>query len=208
MDLTGVEGNSTMVKATSLLLPESDYTPDFLFINATSGSLPNKSKDRRTIRSHARKYSSKRTKAEIGQRTRGHVLAPRRLSHNFLKTLPQGRSYLSNVSATSGPSSIRRHGTLDPEIPNVNDSGKGHVWYCSACGERREVGHGRHYHESKVEEASTTICRHSWRTPQQSPVDPLGAGRKDPFSSLPIENPTEKDHESIDHGKHDTSPED
>lgn len=208
MDLTGIGGNSAAEKATSLVLPESDYTPDFLFINATSGSLTYKSKDRHSIRSHVRKYASKRTKAEIGQRTRNHVLAPRSLSHNLLKTLPQGRNYLSNVSATSGQSSIRRHGTLDPEIPNANDPGKEHVCYCRACEEQREVGHGHHYHESKVEEASTTICRHLWRTPQPSPLGILGAGTKDPFSSLPIENPTEKDHELIYHGKHDISPED
>ncbi|KAN0116806.1 hypothetical protein V8E51_002783 [Hyaloscypha variabilis] len=198
MDLTRFEGNSTVKKATSIVLPESDYTPDFLFINATSGSLTNK--DRRTIRSHVRKYASKQ-KAEIGQRMRNHVLAPRSLSHNLVKTLPQGRNYLSNISATSGQSSIRRHGTLDPEILNVNDSGKKHVWYCSACEEQREVGHGRHHHESKVREASTTICMHLWRTPQPSPVGILGAGTKDPFSSLPIENPTEKDHELIGHAK-------
>jgi hypothetical protein len=208
MDLTGFKGNSTVEKATPLVLPESDYTTDFLFVNTTSGSLTYKSGGRHSIRSHVRKYASKRTKAENGQRTRNHVLAPRSLSHNLLKTLPQGRNYLSNVSATSGRSSIRRHGTLDPEIPNVNDSGERSGWYCSACEEQREVGHGRHYHKSKAEEASTTICRHLWRTPQPSPVSILGAGTKDPFSSLPIENPTKKDHESIVHGKHNISPED
>jgi hypothetical protein len=208
MDLTWIEDNSTVEKATSQVLPESNYTPDFLFINRTSGSLTYKSKDRQSIRSHVRKYASNRTKAEIGQRTRNHVLAPRSLSHNLLRTLPQGRDYLSNISAASEESSARSYGTLNPEIPNVNDSGKEHVWYCSACEEQREVGHERRYHESKVEEASTTKLRHLWRTPQPSPVGILGAGRKDPFSSLPIEYPTEKDHESIDHGKHDISPED
>lgn len=192
----------------SLRLLGTPGPSNFLFVNETSDAPHYKPGNRHIIRSHARKYVSKHTKAEIGQRRRNHVLAPRNLSHNPLKTPPQGRNYLSNVSATSGQSSIRRYGTFDPGIPNVNDSGKEHVWYCSACEERREVGHGRHYHESKVEEASTTICRHLWRTPQLSPVGILGAGRKDPFSSLPIENPTEKDHESIDHGKHDISPED
>jgi hypothetical protein len=204
MDLTGFEGNSTVEKTTSLVLPESDYTPDFLFINATTESLTYKSKDRHNIRSHVRKYVSKRTKTEIGQRTRSHVLAPRSLSHNLLKTLPRGRNYLPNTSETSGQSSIRRHGTLDLEISNVNDSGK-HVLYCSACEGKREASHGRqchHYHESKGGQASTTICR------QPSPLGILGSGTKDPFSSLPIENPTEKDHELIYHGKHDIPPED
>jgi len=208
MDLTGYEDNSTMENATSLVLPESDYTPDFLFINATSGSLTYRSQDRHIIRSQARKYASKRTKAEIGQRTRKHVLAPRSLSHNLLKTLPRGRNCLSNASAVSGQSSIRRHGTLNPEIPNVNDSGKEHVWHCRACEEQRKIWYGRHYHESKFEEARTTRCRHFARTTQPSPVSILGPGTKDPFSSLPIENPTEKDYESIDYGKHSISLED
>lgn len=208
MDLTWLEGNSTVENAAPLVLPDSHHTPDFLFINATSRSPTYKSKDRRNIRSQVRKYVSKRAKAQIGQRTRKSVLAPRSLSHNFLKTLPKGRNYLSNVSATSGQSSIRRRGTPGPEISNVNDSGKQHVWYCNACGEQREAGHGRYYHESKVGEASTTICRHLWRTRQPSPICILGAGTKDPFLSLPIENPTEKDHESIGHGEHHISPED
>jgi hypothetical protein len=139
MDLTRFEGNSTVENATSLVLPESDYTPDFLFINATSGSPIYRAQDRHIIRSQARKYASKRTKAEIGQRTRKHVLAPRNLSHNLLKTLPRGRNCLSNASAVSGQSSIRRHGTLNPEIPNVNDSGKEHVWHCRACEEQRKI---------------------------------------------------------------------
>ena len=209
-------GTSDDKEVISSLLSTSG-PPNFLFVNETSDAPPYKLGNRSDVRSHVRKYSSKqfkethktaqkRTKAEIGQRTRNNVLAPRSLSHNLLKTLPQGRSYLSNASATSGQSSIRRHGTLDPEIPNVNDSGKEHVWYCSRCEEQREVGYGRHYHESKVEEASTAICRHLWRTLQPSPVSILGAGTRDPFACLPIGNPTEKDHESIDHGKHDISP--
>jgi hypothetical protein len=208
MDLIGFEGNSTVEKATSLVLPESDYASDFLFINATSESLTYKSGDLHRIRSHVRKYASKRTKADTGQVTRIHALAPRSLSHNLLKTLPQGRNYLPSVSTTSGQSSLHRHDTLDPEIPNVNDSGTEYVWYCNACEVQRKVGHGRHNHKSNVEEARTTICRHLWRTPQLSPVDILGAGTKDPFSSLPIETPMEKDHESIYHGKYDIFPED
>jgi hypothetical protein len=208
MDLTGFEGNSTVENATSPVLPDSDHPPDLLFINATSGSLAYRSQDRHIIRSQARKYASKRTKAEIGQRTRKHVLAPRSLSHNLLKTLPRGRNCLSNASAASGQSSIRRHGTLNPEIPNVNDSGKEHVWYCRACEEQRKIGYGRHSHESKIEEAGATICKHFPRTTQPSPVSILGPGTKDPFSSLPIENPTGKDYESIDYGKHSISLED
>ena len=209
MDLTSSEGNSTVEKATSLVLPESDYTSGLLFINATSRSLTYKSGGRHSIRSHVRKYVSKRKKAEIGQRSRNHVLAPQSPSHDLRKTLPHGRNHLLNVSATSGQSSIRRRGTVDPDIPNVNDSGKEYARHCSARKEQREAGHGRHYHESKVQEASTTacrICRHLRRTPQPSPVDILGAGTKDPFSSLPIEYPTEKDYESIYHGKHDIPP--
>jgi hypothetical protein len=208
MDLTGFEGNSTVENATSLVLPKSDSTPDFLFINATSGSLTYRSQDRHIIRSQARKYASKRTKAEIGQRTRKHVLAPRSLAHNLLKTLPRGGNCLSNASTTSGQSSIRRRGTLNPEIPNVNVSGKEHVWYCRACEEQCKIGYGRHYHGSKIEEAKTTICRHFPQTTQPSPVSILGPGTRDPFSSLPIENPTEKDYESINYGKHSISLED
>ena len=180
------------------MLPAYEYKPEFLFVHATSGSRHYKYKDRHDIRSHVRKVASKRAKADIGQGPRNQVLAAGGLSQYLPKLSPHGRNNSSHVSVTSGQTSNRRHGILDSEVLETSEAGKRHL-LCNVCEGQRMAGH--HCHKSKVEEASKAMCRHLWRTSEPSPVGILGAGRQDPFSSLPIVNPKGKDHELIDHGK-------
>jgi hypothetical protein len=191
MNSTNVGGDCAE-RTSPPMLSVSDYTPDLLFVNETSGSITYKHKNRRDIRSHARRYASK-SKAKNGQRASNYVIAPRSLPH-----IPK-----RNISTTSGENANRIQSIIYSEVPEVNDSGKKQVSDCSACEKHLKACRGCHYryHKFKVDEVGMTICRYLWRKSQPSPVTILGAGRKDPFSCLAIENPGGKDHELIDHGK-------
>ena len=202
-------GTSVDERCPSQSLSTPSATTDFLFINQTSNSLLYKAGNCQYIRSHVRKrpekqFQQKRSKHK--ERQKGEIkresrpLVPPGPGQSTFESLfhdancPTARldrswlSWLASLDTHTGLS--RREGNTGIESS------------CKACGSQSNLPTGQRPQENK-ERVRPRQSRQAGTDAllKLSPIEVLGAGRVDPFSSFPVEKPDRALLEALDHRK-------
>jgi hypothetical protein len=203
-------GTSGDIAGPLRLLNIQNPTTDFLFVNQTSNSLAYKAGDCQFIRSHVRKHAARHLRQNHSKHKGRKKVATERqcrppvsrgsgqytseyLIHDAnCPTAHLNRSWLSWLSSQDSDPGLRR--------PDIN-SGIGS--YCKACGSQSNVLIRQRTPENKELMRSPRQSRQALTDAllELSPVEVLGAGRVDPFSSCPVEKPDRAMHEALDHRK-------
>jgi hypothetical protein len=198
---------------------------NFLFVNETSNAPSYKSGRRHDIRSHVRKHNLKQFKeTHKTARKRTTILlkyaplttrslesdASCYLEHH--RDCPFPKTRLRFSTRDSGPLSEAStlielneslYSTTPPSAvagtPEPSELQGDLTTYCKACGQPLSRPEFKQRYLSK--DRSLIPRRSKWKIPlKSSPVEALGAGRIDPFSSLPMDKPSRHSLELIDHG--------
>ena len=203
-------------------LPKRSEPSGFLFVNETGGARSYKLGNRQDVRAHIRRVSAKQfhtTHKGIKTRdarlpkyapltTRGaaaesskKVEHDKSCSKSGFKTEEGSRS-VSNASMLGIQDPLTGQVTETTQlefIPKSTDLDRlhGHLRaYCAACGRAL----------SRPQARKRLLSQHGSLVPvKPKPPDivkVLGAGRLDPFSSLPMDESSRYSHELLDHGRH------
>jgi hypothetical protein len=207
MSNSGTSGDG---RCPSQFLSTPASTTDFLFINQTSNSLLYKAGNCQYIRSHVRKHpvkQSQQKRSKHKERQKGEIkresrpLVPPGLGQSTFESLfhdancPTARldrswlSWLASLDTDTGLS--RREGNTSIESS------------CKACGSQSNVPTRQKPQENKERMRMPRQPRQAGTNAllELSPIEVLGAGRVDPFSSCPVEKPDRALHEALDHRK-------
>lgn len=208
--------------------PPSKFGPsNFLFVNGTSDTPSYRPGKRHDIRAHVRKHNSKQFRqthktAQQRPTTRPKYapLTTRGLESDASSYLEPNRDFpapktrLRFSNRDSGFLSLSRASTLIKlnESPyrttphsvvtktlRPSELQGDLTTYCKACGQPLSRPEFKQRYLSK--DGSLVPGTSMWKIPlKPSPVEVLGAGRVDPFSSLPMEKPSRYSIELMDHG--------
>lgn len=196
----------------------------FLFVNETPGAPTYKLGNRYDVRSHVRKKAAaefwirhKNAKNRAANRPKYVPLASQSLKAASLGQVGVG-GVCSSCRASlksKGPSNqdsrtIKLVEILDPGLETVSQSTTvdienpiecqdGLASSCNACG--RPIGRPTRQSKHSFQEDRHSPTRSKGKTVEKmNPVGVLGAGRVDPFSILPWEEPDNYSKELLDHG--------
>jgi len=207
--------------------PSKSGPSNFLFVNETSDAPSYRPGMRHDIRAHVRKHSSKQfrethktARQRATTRPKYALLTTRSLEsdascyleHNRDFPAPKTRLRFSNRD--SGSLSLSKASTLielneSPyittppsvvaETPGPSEYQGGFTTNCKACGQPLSRPKLKQRYLSK--DGSLIPWTSMWKILlKTSPVEALGAGRVDPFSSLPMDEPSLSSLELMDHG--------
>jgi hypothetical protein len=207
MNNSGTSGDG---KCPSQFLSTPAATSDFLFINQTSNSLLYKAGNCQYIRSHVRKRPEKQFQQK---RSKHKELRKREIKQESRPLVPPGpgqstfeslfhdancpnarldRSWLSWLASLDTDTGLgRREGNTGIESS------------CKACGSQSNLPIRQKPQENKERMRVPRQSRQAGTDAllELSPIEVLGAGRVDPFSSCPVEKPDRALHEALDHRK-------
>ena len=219
-----VPGTSDDEELISSLLSTSGPSR-FIFVNETSDAPSYKPGKRHDLRSHIRRHNSKQfreTHKTAGKRaTTRPKYAPlmiRSLESNASCYLEYNRDFPSPKTrlrfSTRDSGSLSEASTLielnespysstppstAAETPEPSELQGGLTTYCKACGQPLSRPKLKQRYLSKG--GSLVPGRSIWKMLlKPSPIKALGAGRIDPFSSLPMDEPSHYSLELMDHG--------
>lgn len=196
----------------------------FLFVNETSDAPSYKSGNRSEIRAHVRKVAAKQFglthKVPKKRAERLPKYAP--LTAKGLETdtskdsehhqhCPKGVPETAQIPSThSGPSTLARSlieiTELSESLPVLTGSEsqapierlERSASYCHACGQ--PINRPGHKQKQIWTLKDTTLVPRKSKWIKPHPVGPFGAGRIDPFSSLPMDEKSSYSQELLDHG--------
>lgn len=222
-----VPGTSSSEEVAPSLFDASE-PPTFLFVNETSNAPQYKQGNRHDVRSHVRKHTAKQfgithktprkrapalpkyaplTTQGLDSGSSKDLEHDRNCSLSVPPTLRQGVSTRSD-SLSEAPTLIEidePHPDTTPdsavaENPEPSELHRGLITYCRACGQPLNRSKLKQRYLSKDgslarKKSTGKILLNS------SPVQAFGAGRIDPFSSLPMDEPDSYSRELIDHGR-------
>ena len=196
---------------------------NFLFVNETSDALPYKAGNRHDVRSHVQKYNWKQFRETHKTTRKQAITRPALLTTQSLETYashyseyhkdcpyPKTRMRFStrDLDSLSKASTLIElkespYSTTPPsevaEAPEPSGLEGDLTTYCKACGQPLNRLKLKQRHLSR--DGSLISGGSMWKMPlNPSPVEALGAGRIDPFSSLPMDKPSHYSLELIDHG--------
>ncbi|KAE9373670.1 hypothetical protein N431DRAFT_465948 [Stipitochalara longipes BDJ] len=182
-------------KITDKTEPKSDDTTSFLFVNETVQSTEYKVGHRPAIRSHVRRHATKHSKPKNKPERNERRIAARtsRVSQQRQSLVWQNDTHdafhspdCETCSIESGSSTTNDH-SEPTELDCPQDLGL----YCKAC----------HAQLDTTAPNTGTVVLKKQRLMQQSKLSPLeilGSGRSDPFSTYPVENPNGSLHQLMD----------
>jgi len=206
-------------------LPSKSGSSNFLFVNETSDAPSYRPGKRHDIRAHVRKHNSeqfrqthKTARQRATTRPKYALLATQSLEFDASCYLepnrdfpaPETRLRFSNWDSgfLSKPSTlIELNKSPDSTtLPSVlaktlgpSEHQRDLTTYCKACGQPLSRPKLKQRYLSK--DGSLIPGTSMWKILlKPSPVEALGAGRVDPFSSLPVDRPSRSSLEMIDHG--------
>jgi hypothetical protein len=205
--------------------PSNSEPSNFLFVNETSDAPSYRPGKRHDIRAHVRKHNSeqfrqthKTARQRATTRPKYTLLAARSPESGASCHLEPNRDFptpeitlrfsnrdlgfLSKASALielneSLYSTTPR--SVIAETPGPSENQTDLTTYCKACGQPLSRPKLKQRYLSK--DGSLIPVTSMWKILlKPSPVEALGAGRVDPFSSLPLDKPSRSSLELIDHG--------
>jgi hypothetical protein len=217
------EGASTVSS-----LFDTPEPPTFLFVNESSDAPQYKQGNRHDVRSHVRKHAAKQFGiTHKAPRKRAPALpkyvplTTQSLNSGSSKDLAHDRNCPASVPPTArhefparsdslseaqtlAEIDESRHDTAphsaDSETPELREPQRDIETYCRACGQPLNRPKLKPRNLSK--DGSLVARRPRGKTMLKSnPLQALGAGRIDPFSSLPMDEPNSYSQELMDHGK-------
>jgi hypothetical protein len=218
-----VPGTSDEEVISSLL--STSGPSNFLFVNQTSAAPPYKLGNRHDVHSHVRKYNWKKFR-ETHEAARKRTTTRPKYALLPAQSLESDAScYLEYDKDCPSPKTTLRLSTRDSDslykastLVELNESPysttppsavaetpepgglQGDLTtHCKIC--RQPLNRPKFKQRYLSRDRSPTTRRPMWKIPlKPSSVEALGAGRIDPFSSLPIDNPSRYSLELIDHG--------
>jgi hypothetical protein len=205
--------------------PSKSGPSSFLFVNETSDAPSYKSGKRHDIRAHVRKHNSKQfrethktARKRATTRPKYAVLTTRSLESDascyleYNRDCPAPKTRLRFSNRDSGSLSKAStlielnespYSTTPPSVvaktPEPSELQGDLTTYCKACGQPLSRPNLKQRYLSK--DGSLIPGASMWKILlKPSPVEALGAGRIDPFSSLPMNEPSRYSLELMDHG--------